>query len=908
MRRRAAFAALAVLLVAALASFTALAGFFVDWLWFDSLGLGAVFATVWRMKVLVFGVATGASAILLAANGLVAARARTPRVRRLRLVRGNGGGIELPDFLELSPDTLPWRTLVLVGASLLGVFVGLAQAANWDSVLTWLYAVPFGRVDPLFARDVSFYMFVLPLYGVVRDWALLMVFLAAVSALGLYWVHGGIELEEGTPRLMPAAIRHLSLLLAFFFLIKTGDYVLQRYDLLFADNRVVFGAAYTDVHLRLPLLAVLAGVSFLGMVLSAANVAFLGFRLPVAAVVLTLALAFIDGVVPGLFQTYRVKPDELRLESPYITNTIASTRFGFGLDAVRSRPFPAQGQLTPAVLAANAATIQNIRWWDPRPLLDTYRQLQEIRLYYDFRDVDIDRYTFNGTYQQVMLAARELNQTRLPADAQTWINQHFKFTHGIGIAMSPVNRFDQEGLPTFYVQDIPPRSPVNLRIDRPEVYIGEETRNYVVVGGGTKEFDYAKGQDNVYTTYGGRDGVSLGSLWRRALFAWYLGDVKLLISGNVSSTSRILFRRVLQERINRVAPFLRLDRDPYLVVSDGRLVWVQDAYTTSDALPYSQRNRRGGLNYIRNSVKVTVDAYDGKPVFYVTDPQDPILRTYQRIFPALFQPLDSMPEGLRQHLRYPEDLFVLQASMYSTYDMTDPEVFYNREDLWSFPQENYGGETVTMQPYYTIMRLPGEAHEEFILMLPMVPNNRDNMIAWLAARCDSPNYGSLLEFAFPKEKLIFGPAQIEARIDQDTTISQQLSLWNQTGSRVIRGNLLVIPIDDALLYFEPLYLRAEKRELPELKRLIASAGDRVVMSQNVEPLLTALLSGAAPQAPVVAAAAAPTPAAPAGAGGEALRHYRQALEALRNGNWETFGVEMDALQKALESSNGPPPS
>ena len=900
MKRRVAFLVLAVLIVAVLASFTALAGFFVDWLWFDSLGFVAVFATVWRTKVAVFGLAAGASAALLAANGLVAARAHAPRVRRLRLVRGNGGGIELPDFLEFSPDTLPWRTLVLLGAVLLGVFVGLAQASSWDTVLEWLYGVPFGRVDPVFGRDVGFYMFVLPLYGLVRDWALLMTFLAAASALGLYWVHGSIDLEQGAPRLSPAAIRHLSLLLAFFFLVKTGDYVLQRYDLLFADNRVVFGAAYTDVQLRLPLLAALAGASLLGVLLCTANLAFLGFRLPVAAVVLMLALAFVAGVVPSLFQTYRVKPDELRLESPYITNSIASTRFGFGLDAVRSRPFPAQGQLTPQVLAANATTIQNIRWWDPRPLLDTYRQLQEIRLYYDFRDVDIDRYTFNGTYQQVMLAARELNQTRLPADAQTWINQHFKFTHGIGIAMSPVNRFDQEGLPIFYVKDIPPVSPVDLRIDRPEVYVGEETRNYVVVGGGTKEFDYAKGQDNVYTTYGGRDGVSLGSLWRRALFAWYLGDVKLLISGNVSAGSRILFRRVLQERITRVAPFLRLDRDPYLVVSDGRLVWLQDAYTTSDALPYSQRNRRGGLNYIRNSVKVTVDAYDGTPIFYVADPQDPILRTYQRIFPTLFHPLDTMSEGLRQHLRYPEDLFVLQASMYSTYHMTDPEVFYNKEDLWSFPQENYGGETVTMQPYYTIMRLPGEAREEFILMLPMVPNNRDNMIAWLAARCDNPNYGSMMEFAFPKEKLIFGPAQIEARIDQDTTISQQLSLWNQTGSRVIRGNLLVIPIDDALLYFEPLYLRAEKRELPELKRLIASAGDRVVMSQNVEPLLAALFTGGGPQAPV-AAAAAPAAAPLPGASTEALRHYRQALEALRNGNWQTFGVEMDALQKALES-------
>jgi hypothetical protein len=497
----------------------------------------------------------------------------------------------------------------------------------------------------------------------------------------------------------------------------------------------------------------------------------------------------------------------------------------------------------------------------------------------------------------------------LPPDAQTWINQHFKFTHGIGITMSPVNRFDEEGLPIFYVKDIPPQSPVGLAITRPEVYFGEEARNYVVVGGGTTEFDYAKGQENVYTTYQGRDGVSLRSLWRRALFAWHFGDLKLLISGNVTSASRILFRRQPQSRINRVAPFLRLDRDPYLVVSDGRLIWVQDAYTSSDALPYSQTSRRGGINYIRNAVKVAVDAYDGTVTFYVADPEDPIIRVYQRIFPSLFQPLAAMPAALRQHLRYPEDLFVLQASMYSTYHMTDPEVFYNKEDLWSFPQESYGGEAITMQPYYTIMRLPGEPREEFILMLPMVPNTRDNMIAWLAARCDAPHYGTLIEFAFPKEKLIFGPAQIEARIDQDTTISQQLSLWNQTGSRVIRGNLLVIPIDDALLYFEPLYLRAEKRELPELKRLIASTGDRVVMSQNVEPLLAALFASEQPAAPVITAGGAPPPAAaPSDArasSAEALTHYRQALEALRHGDWKSFGSEMDALQRALQGTSAP---
>jgi uncharacterized membrane protein (UPF0182 family) len=902
--------AAALVIVLALAG-AALSGFLVDWLWFGTLGFGAVFATTWQTKVITFGVAASLSTMLLALNGVLAARARPPQVRRLRIMRGNGHD-GVPDIVEFTPENLPWRAIAVGLAAVLGLFIGVAQAANWASFLNWLYGVPFGRTDPLFAKDLGFYVFVLPVYGIMRDWGILLVFLAILMAGGMYWTRGAIDVESGTPRASPAAVRHLSALLAIFFIVKAADYFLQRYDLLLSNNGVVFGAAYTDVYVRLPFLAALMALSVVAVVLCAVNLFELGFRLPVAAVVLVLAGSLLQGVVAGLFQSYRVKPDELRLETPYITSNIALTRFGFGLDHISSKAFPAQGKLTPEVLAANQTTIQNIRWWDPRPLLDTYRQLQEIRLYYDFRDVDIDRYTFDGTYQQVMLAARELNQDRLPPDARTWINEHFKFTHGIGIAMSPVNQFDEEGLPIFYVKDIPPASSVGLPIRQPGLYFGEEERNYVVVGGGTNEFDYPKGQDNVYTTYAGRDGVSLGSFWRRALFAWYFGDVKLLISGNVTVNSRILFRRLTQQRINHIAPFLRLDRDPYMVVSDGRLVWMQDAYTTSDALPYSQRARQAGINYIRNSVKIALDAYDGTVTFYVADPNDPIVRTYQRIFPSLFRPLDAMPAALRQHIRYPEDLFILQASMYGIYHMTDPEVFYNKEDQWSFPQESYGGETITMQPYYTIMRLPDEAREEFILMLPMVPSNRDNMIAWLAARCDSPHYGSVIEYAFPKEKLIFGPAQVEARIDQDTTISQQLSLWNQTGSRVIRGNLLVIPIDDALLYFEPLYLRAEKRELPELKRLIASAGDRVLMSQTVEPLMAALFHGAPEQPPVVTAAApvAPSgapPAAQSGAAGpaaEALRHYRQALDALRNGDWQTFGTEMNALHKALEGAAG----
>ena len=898
-------------IVAVLVMFFVFSRFFVDLLWFSSLGFRAVFTTTWLTMLIVFAVASGLSSVVLLVNGLIAARATTGPINRPRSFRVIGRSTQgRPEVIELSVDKLPLRPIVAGAALIVGLLIGFAQMANWDMILKWYYAVPFGRSDPVFGNDLAFYVFALPVYELLKDWALLIIFLSAAITIVIYVARGSIDYQQtGFPAISAAAIRHLSGLLGMFFVAKACGYILQRYDLLTSDNGIVFGAAYTDVNLRLPLLIALAGAALIAAALCAYNIWQGGIRLPVAAVLIVFAVSIVQTIVPGGFQGYWVKPDELKLESRYIATNIEFTRYGFGLDHITSAPFPSKGKLTPEVIAANQATIQNIRWWDPRPLTDTYRQLQEIRLYYDFHDIDVDRYTIDGSYRQVLLSARELNQSKLPADAQTWINQRFKFTHGNGIAMNPVNRFDEEGLPVFYVKDIPPVGPPELKIDRPEIYFGEETRNYVVVGGGTKEFDYAKGQENVYNVYEGRDGVSLGSLWRRALFAWSFGDFKLLISDNVTSSSKILFRRLIQERIQRIAPFFRLDRDPYLVVNDGRLIWLQDAYTISDALPYSQVAQPGGINYIRNSVKIAVDAYDGNPVFYIADPNDPIVLTYQRIFPALFQPMSSMPDSLRKHIRYPEDLFIIQARVYGTYHMKDPEVFYNKEDLWNFPRENHKGQVGVMQPYYTIMRLPGEPREEFILMLPMVPNNRDNMIAWLAARCDGPNYGKVIEYAFSKENLIYGPAQIEARIDQDTTISQQLSLWNQAGSRVIRGNLLAIPIDDTLLYVEPLYLSAESRQLPELKRLIASTGDRVVMAQDVDSLLAALVTPETRKAAVVASTAgrgAELP--PAGANAQALNHYHRAFEALNKGDWRTFGVEMDAMQKALQAAPAKPPS
>ncbi|MGB9654066.1 MAG: UPF0182 family protein, partial [Pseudolabrys sp.] len=512
-----------------------------------------------------------------------------------------------------------------------------------------------------------------------------------------------------------------------------------------------------------------------------------------------------------------------------------------------------------------------------------------------------DRYWLDGTYQSVMVSARELKSSMLPPNAQTWVNTRVLFTHGNGVVMSPVTRKSAEGLPLFYLRDIPPISTGGPDIREPRIYYGQETSNYVIVKGGTPEFDYPKGKDNIYVPYDGTGGVPIGGILRRNLFAWHFGDLNLLLSSYITGASRIMIRRDIQERARAIAPFLLLDHDPYLVISSGKLYWIQDAYTTSDYFPYAQPVQRLGLNYIRNSVKIVIDAYNGTVAFYLIDAAEPIARTYQRIFPDLFKPFAAMPPDLQKHIRYPEDLFLIQAQIYQAYHMEAADVFYNREDLWQFPREPGGDGATLMAPYYIIMRLPGETQAEFFLMLPMVPSRRDNMIAWLAARCDSPDYGKLIVYEFPKDKLVYGPFQIEALINQNTEISQQLTLWNQMGSRVIRGNLLVIPIENSILYVSPLYLRAAQGQLPELKRVIAAYGDHVVMKETLAEALSALFeTGGAPKIP---GASTGTPlAAPAAAQArEALDHYNQAIERLKSGDWAGFGTQLDAMRGLLEN-------
>jgi hypothetical protein len=896
--------------------------FLVDWEWFSAVGYNGVFWTVIAAKIALFAVVFVVSTAAIWLNGEVAHRLAGRRAD-FRMISSPWSSSPWSSIEGLTPRApleqlyqhFPWRIFIAAVAIVLGLLVASGEAGNWDLTLQYLYQAPYGQSDPLYGKDLGFYLFSLPAYVELKNWILVTLALSALCAAVLYGVHGAVVLDnKRRPSIAPAAIAHASVLLGFYFAVKGWGYWLDRYLLLYSDNGVVVGASFTDIHVELPILLGLIALCCAAAIACFINVRRRTFRLPL------ISLAFVFGIAvviaplfTALYQRVYVKPNELRFETPYIARNIALTREAYKLKNVVVKPFTADETLSFQSLQNNRATIDNIRLWDWQPLLDAYAQLQEIRTYYKFHDADIDRYTLGGTYQQVMTSARELDSTLLSGNAQTWVNLHVLFTHGNGVVMSPVTQTTPEGLPKFYLQDIPPTVSGGPVIRQPRIYFGEAADNYVIVKGNAPEFDYPKGDKNVYTTYSGTDGVPIGGIAKRALFAWYFSDVNILLSEYITRDSSILFRRNIQERVRTIAPFLRLDADPYIVVSNGRLFWIQDAYTTSSWFPYSKPIDDGSANYMRNAVKVVIDAYNGTVEYYVSDPADPIIATYARIFPGLFKPFAAMAPDLKSHVRYPEDLFQVQAGIYQAYHMNAPEVFYNREDLWQFPRQPTGVDDTSdtkMAPYYINMRLPGEKRTEFVLMLPMVPSQRENMIAWLAARCDQPDYGKLIVYTFPKEKLVYGPFQIEALINQNTDVSQQISLWNQMGSRVIRGNLLVVPIENSLLYVTPLYLRAQTGQLPELKRVIAVYGGRVVMEQTLAEALAALFK--APLALPAAPESTPTtsqgsPIGPTSdAARAALEHYDHAIDRLKAGDWSGFGKELDALRPLLDQLNKQP--
>ncbi len=810
------------------------------------------------------------------------------------------GGVTLA--LMLIPR---FTTVLAAGVASLGLGGILAQ--QWTKVLPALDPVPFQRVDPQFGQDLSFYILRLPGWEVVQFWGISLVFFALASVTLRYLLAGDTLSQGRFQSFTPAQQRHLYGLGGLLLLGTSLSHWLGRYQTLYSQRGAVYGASYTDIHVSLPIYGLL-GLFSLGLGLAMIWLTIfwqvhpynaldwlhgigqrryarqppipyrpLSTRPLLWGLLLYGTLAIVGtGILPPLVQRLGVQPNELQRETPYLERAIAETRAAFALDTIDDQPFSPDGALTVADLDRNRLTLDNIRLWDTRPLLATNRQLQQIRLYYEFADADVDRYTLvndDGTVtrRQVFISPRELNYERVPAEAKTWVNEHLVYTHGYGFTLSPVNIADDSGLPFYFIRDIahiPSDDTIrrSLPLSHPRLYYGELTNTYVMTQTRVRELDYPSGSENVYTIYAGRGGIGLGNFWRRLLFAWHLKDWRMVVTADFTPQTRLLFRRQIMERVKTIAPFLRYDQDPYLVVADlgdqepdwwggeplpeeapSHLYWMLDAYTTSDRYPYSDP-LGNDFNYIRNSVKVVIDAYHGTVRFYVAEASDPIIQTWSRLLPGMFQPLTAMPSALRAHIRYPQDLFQVQSQHLMTYHMTDPQVFYNREDQWREPQELYGQESQAVQPYYLIMKLPEEATDEFILLRPFTPALRNNLIAWMAARSDGDRYGRSILYRFPKEELVFGPEQIEARINQDPEISQRISLWNTQGSQAIQGNLLVIPMERSLLYVEPIYLEAEQTSLPSLARVVVAYGNRIAMAPSLDNALEAIFQGERPLA------------------------------------------------------------
>jgi len=868
---------------------------YIDWLWFQEVEQLPVFLITLSAQ-LKLGLIIGLLFFIIVYVNLVWAH----RYRSAAKWHRSREWLDLPFRTQLDPYVTP---LLPALSAFLAFFAGLNGATEWEDYLLAMNGSSFGLSDPIFGKDFGFYVFKLPFLDYLQVWSIGTLVLVILLTAFLYVYHGGIGITPKGISIDRGPRRHLMWLIGLILVIKAVGYRFSAYELLFTSRGIVSGAVYADVHARIPVLSLLIGLTLLAAVAVIFSGYSQGWRLPLVAIASLLVVNFLGGAIyPDLLHRFRVLPNEIVLERPYIQENIKATRYAYGLNNIEEQEFPAEEDLTLKDLTKNDLTLKNIRLWDHRPLLATYRQLQQIRTYYDFVGVDNDRYVINGEYRQVMLSPRELSYRNLPGGAN-WINEHLTYTHGYGLTLGPVNRISKEGLPEFMIKDIPPVSTVNIRVSRPEIYYGELTNNDVFVKTHALEFDYPMGDKNEYSNYDGKGGVPVASLFRKLLLAIHFNSIKILLSNDITSESRVLYYRNIVDRARRLAPFLNYDQDPYMVIThDGRLVWILDGYTTTDRIPYAHRMRGVG-NYIRNSVKGVVDAYDGTVTFYINDPQDPIIQTYARIFPGLLKSSNEMPEDIRAHLRYPEDMFSIQAYLFATYHMQDPQIFYNREDLWNIPTQG----NKDMEPYYTIMKLPKEKREEFILMIPYTPAKRDNMAAWLAARADAPHYGKLIVYLFPKQKLIYGPRQIEARIDQDGYISQQITLWSQRGSQVIRGSLLVIPIENSLLYIEPLYLSAEAGSLPELRRVIVAYGNKLSMQENLDGALAATFG----ERPVIAsqpeAAALPVPLSTQREKlRSALSHFERAQDALRKGDWAGYGKELKEVEiilKELDQKN-----
>jgi uncharacterized membrane protein (UPF0182 family) len=888
-----------------------LANFATEWLWFRQVGFSTVLLTslVWRVALFVLG---GLLAYAVLGGNIRIATAHGSKLPALFIHWVNQPPLEVARLLQRVPHMLR------LGALIVSFLVAVWMSAQWMRFVQALHGASVGQTDALFGRDIGYYMFQLPAVSAVLGLLLALTGLSLLASAAVYVLRGQLSLGPRQPPADRRAEAHLGTLLAVLFVLAAARlWIVRAAELLHSTTGPLVGASYTDVHFMLPGIRVSAVVALIGAGLVAYGAA-RGRLLRWAAIAVGayLVVGIVGrGLLPFAVQRLVVAPNELVKEAPYLKDHIAATRAAWGIDGVQTRALSGEATLTMANIQANAPTIDNVRLWERDLLQQTLKQLQEIRTYYDFVSVNDDRYTIEGKYRQVHLAARELNSASLPT--QTFINNRLTFTHGMGVTMAPVNQVTAEGLPVLFIKDLPPVSTVGIKLTRPEIYFGQLTNSYVFVHTAQKEFDYPSGEENIYGSYAGAGGVPVGSLLRRALYAWQFRSLQILFSNDISGAAQILYHRNIMDRATTALPFLKFDPEPYLVITDdGRLEWVLDAYTMSSRYPYSEPV--GDANYLRNSVKVTIDAYNGAIQAYVMDPNDPVVRTYAGIFQGIFKPLAAMPADIRRHLRYPGQLFRIQATLQATFHMDESDAFYHREDQWQIPAPAGPGGNVTPFMRHIILRLPGEQQEEFIYMTPFTPRGKDNMAAWMVARMDGEHYGQLMVYRFPKQSLVYGPSQIVNRINQDTDISRQVTLWDQRGSEVIRGELLVIPIEESLIYVQPLFLRASGGSIPELKRVIVASGNRVVMGTTLDEALSAMFGGgqpAAAAAPVTVtgpaagttgAGAAAAPGVAVGPAGsvpallqQAQEHYDRALAAQRAGDWAEYGRQIDALGAAI---------
>jgi uncharacterized membrane protein (UPF0182 family) len=896
-----------------------------DWLWYRDVGFERVFLTkIIAQWALALAAGIGSFAILYL-NARIALRG-APR-KNLHIRDANAWAAQGPRVLI--ERIAAW--VALPASLFIALVLALASGGAWRDLAQFFYRTPFGMSDPVFGRDIAYYVFTIPMVEHVITFAIAVGWLSLlIIAIPIYLARGDLGAAVG-PRadsfrffVTPRAQLHLAILGALLLTVSALRVLFVDVpSLLLARHPVLFGATFTDLNVRLPLFRVLA------LLLVAAGVVLIVYarrgRLMRGAVLgmggVILAALLLGGVIPAMFQRLVVQPNELARETAQIQHHLAATRRAWGIDAVERRELSPDRQLTMRDLEANQATIRNVRLWDREPLLQTYGQIQSIRTYYDFVSVDDDRYLVSGELRQVLLAPRELNTAALPT--RTFVNEHLTYTHGMGVTLGPSNQVTTEGLPVLWIKDLPPASTVPITITRPQIYFGELSNDFILAPSRQREFDFPSGQGDaaVYTSYEGGTGVPIGSFFRRLLFAFRFGSLNIMLSGDLTPQTRILFHRDVLERAQLALPFLRFDPDAYMVITtEGRLEWILDAYTATDRYPYAQP-LVDGTNYLRNSVKVVIDAYTGVTRAYLALPDDPMIRTLGRIYPGLLRPMSEMPADLRSHVRYPGMLFAAQSSVYATFHMTDPETFYHREDQWQIPVSTRGREQGDAYIRHIVMRLPGERSPEFILMRPFTPRQKDNLAAWMVVRNDGDNYGKLRVYSFPRQSLVFGPAQVVNRMNQDTEIARQISLWDQRGSEVIRGELLVIPIEESLIYVQPLYLRAQNGRIPELKRVVVAHENRVAMDSTLELGLARLFGGsgsqlaaadeprAQPTPPAGAATGAATPAPTANAQliREAAQAYDRARAAQRAEDWAAYGVEMRRLGDLLRRLNASSP-